>query len=73
MTGRYKIFINPQSSSRRYRQEEKQRWSVFVALCRSLAKDGLDYEIELHVTGEIPHILVRASGDCEAPPPEAGH
>jgi hypothetical protein len=63
LTGRYKILLN--SGPRYFRcdcDRSKKCWSLFVGLCRSLARDGLSYGVELHLTDDVPHILVRAWG-----------
>lgn len=67
MTGLYRIFVN---NGPRYFRSEYDRspkcWSLFVSLCRSLTRDGLNYEVEFHLNDEIPpHILVRAWGKAK--------
>ena len=61
MTGRYKITFN---SCRAWEPEKctARRWSVFVRTCESLAADGLEYSVSFALTGDDPHILVRAWG-----------
>ena len=61
MTGRYKINLN---SWRTWEPEKRtaKRWSLFVRTCRSLANDGLDYQVTFSLDGDAPHILIIASG-----------
>ncbi len=60
MTGRYKIFIG---ASQGYFDLYKPAsgWSGFVAICRSLHHDGLNYQIRI-VIDDKPYILMTAKG-----------
>ena len=60
MTGRYVVFIPAESLP-----DERgfdRAWKRFTSLCRSLNRDGLDYDVRLNVTAPRPHILITASG-----------
>jgi len=37
-------------------------WHKFVALCQSLNRDGLTYDVQWNLAGDTPHVLVTASG-----------
>ena len=63
MMGRYLIYT-PQASW----QDEKRfdaNWHKFVAICRSLERDGLTYEVQFNLTSENPHMLITASGTAK--------
>lgn len=60
MTGRYVIYT-PRESWLDSRQFDKS-WHTFVALCRSLDEDGLDYAVQFHLAADRPRVLVTASG-----------
>jgi len=63
MMGRYLIYT-PQASW----QDEKRfdaNWHKFVAICRSLDRDGLTYEVQSNLTSENPHLLIAASGTAK--------
>jgi len=63
MTGRYLIYT-PCASW----QDEKRfdaNWHKFVAVCRSLDRDGLTYEVQFNLTSESPHVLITASGTAK--------
>jgi hypothetical protein len=60
MTGRYLIHT-PVASW----QDEKQfetNWHKFVAVCRSLDRDGLTYHVQFNLNGDDLHMLITASG-----------
>jgi len=63
MTGRYVIYTPRESwlDSRRF----DTAWHKFVALCRSLDRDGLGYEIQFNLGCNRPHVLVEASGTAK--------
>jgi hypothetical protein len=72
MTGRYRISMVPLLDNGTPRVWEPQRWHLFAETCRSLAADRLDYAVTFTLTGEIPHILITASGNGRAKPKPAG-
>jgi hypothetical protein len=60
MTGRYLIYTPVDSVP-----NEKcfdSAWRRFAAVCRSLDRDGLDYEVQLKLADVRPHMLIMASG-----------
>ena len=63
MTGRYLIYtpveIGP--DERRF----DSCWRKFVAVCRSLHRDELDYNVALNLTASDPHVLITASGTAK--------
>jgi hypothetical protein len=63
MTGRYLIYTPRESwlDSRRF----DTGWHTLVAVCRSLAEDGLDYNVQVNLTHATPHLLVTASGTAK--------
>ena len=63
MTGRYLIFTPIESTPDERRFD--RAWRRFADVCRSLHRDGLDYEVQLNLTGEKPHILITASGTAK--------
>ena len=63
MTGRYLIYT-PVESARVEKRFDKA-WRRFAELCRSLHRDGLTYEVQFHLTGANPHVLVAASGTAK--------
>jgi hypothetical protein len=42
-----------------------QRWHLFAETCRSLHRDGLNYDVQLNLTGDNPHVLITASGNAK--------
>ena len=63
MTGRY-LILTPVESAR----DEKRfdtAWRRFAEICRSLNRDGLDYGVQLNLTGANPHVLITASGTAK--------
>lgn len=60
MTGRY-LILTPAESLPDERRFDRA-WRRLAELCRSLHRDGLDYRVELKLTGSKPHVLVTASG-----------
>ena len=63
MTGRYLIYTPIESlpDERRF----DRAWRRFAELCRSLHRDGLDYTVQLNLTGAKPHLLITASGTAK--------
>ena len=60
MTGRYLIYT-PRASW----QDEKRfdaNWHKFLAVCRSLDRNGLAYDVQFNLTSESPHVLITACG-----------
>jgi hypothetical protein len=69
MTGRYLIHTPVESA-----RDEKRfdtNWRKFAEICRSLDRDGLDYSVQLNLTGHTPHVLITASGTAK-PRKQAG-
>jgi len=69
MIGRYLIHTPVESS-----RDEKRfdtAWRRFAEICRSLNRDGLDYSVQLNLTGHNPHVLITASGTAK-PRKQAG-
>jgi hypothetical protein len=63
MTGRYLIYTPVESI-----RDEKRfdaAWRRFAEVCRSLNRDGLDYSVQLNLTGHNPHVLITASGKAK--------
>jgi hypothetical protein len=63
MTGRYLIYTPVESV-----RDEKRfdaAWRRFAEICRSLHRDGLNYEIRLNLTDARPHVLITASGTAK--------
>ena len=68
MTGRYLIYTPLESLPRDWRKPNRRfetNWHKFVALCHSLNRDGLGYEVQFNLTGDNPHVLVTASGTAK--------
>jgi hypothetical protein len=68
MTGRYLIYTPLDSRPPGSRQNDPRfaaNWSKFVALCRSLHRDGLHYDVQFNLSGADPHVLVTASGTAK--------
>ena len=42
--------------------DEYRHWHAFTVHCRSLAKDGLQYQVTIKPYHKRPHILIEASG-----------
>ncbi len=60
MTGRYLIYTPVESA-----RDEKRfdtAWRRFAEVCRSLHRDGLDYQVKLNLADAKPYLLVTASG-----------
>lgn len=60
MTGRYLIYTPAESAP-----DEKvfdAVWRKFSAVCRSLHRDGLSYDVQFNLTAPDPHVLITASG-----------
>jgi hypothetical protein len=64
MTGRCLIYT-PVESARDERRFDKA-WRRFAAICRSLDRDGLTYDVQLNLVGDNPHVLITASGTAKA-------
>ena len=63
MTGRYLIYTPVESA-----RDEKRfdtAWRKFAEVCRSLNRDGLDYDVRLNLTDARPHVLITASGTAK--------
>ena len=63
MTGRYLIYTPVESA-----RDEKRfdtAWRKFAEVCRSLNRDGLDYNVQLNLTHLKPHVLITASGTAK--------
>ena len=63
MTGRYLIYT-PWASW----QDQKRfdaNWHKFLAVCRSLDRDGLTYDVQFNLTSENPHVLITACGTAK--------
>src|SRR6266446_2760205 len=63
VTGRYLIYT-PRASC----QDEKRfdaNWHKFVAVCRSLDRDGLTYDVQFNLTGDNPHVVITACGTAK--------
>ncbi|MEO8597322.1 MAG: hypothetical protein ABI759_28645 [Candidatus Solibacter sp.] len=70
MKGRYLIAIPVES-----RRDEKRfdsAWGRFADLCRSLNRDGLQYEVEMNLAGTRPHVVITARGTAK-PPKRTAH
>jgi len=63
MTGRYLIYT-PVESARDERRFDKA-WRRFAEICRSLHRDGLCYDVQLHLAGDNSRVLVTASGTAK--------
>ena len=63
MTGRYLIYT-PVERLPDERHFDKA-WKRFAEICRSLHRDGLDYSVQLNLTGARPHVLILASGTAK--------
>ncbi len=64
MTGRYLIYTPLESApnGRRNGGQFERPWHLFVWVCRSLHRDGLDYQVQFNLIGDSPHVLITASG-----------
>jgi hypothetical protein len=63
MTGRYLIYTPVESSA-----NEKYfdtNWSKFVAVCRSLHRDGLNYDVVWNLADYRPHVVITAGGTAK--------
>jgi hypothetical protein len=60
MNGRYLICVPVQSGRNEKRFDAA--WGKFAEVCRSLHRDGLDYQVQLNLTDLKPHVLITASG-----------
>jgi hypothetical protein len=68
MTGRYMIYTPLESRARDWRKPDRRfetNWHKFVALCQSLNRDGLAYDVQLNLAGENPHVVITASGTAK--------
>jgi hypothetical protein len=63
MTGRYLIHT-PVESARNEKRFDKA-WRRFAELCRSLHRDGLNYDAQWNLAGDHPHVLITASGTAK--------
>jgi hypothetical protein len=63
MTGRY-LICTPVESTRNEKRFD-QAWRRFAEVCRSLHRDGLSYDVQLHLAGDNPHALITASGTAK--------
>ena len=63
MKGRY-LIPTPVESTRDERRFDSA-WGRFADLCRSLHRDGLDYQVQFNFAGPYPHVLVTASGTAK--------
>jgi hypothetical protein len=58
MTGRYRITTPVGATA----ETRNRRWHTVVQVCRSLYRDGLSYDVQFHLGGNNPHVLISASG-----------
>ena len=68
MTGRYLIYTPLDSRPRDWRKNDRRfesNWHKFVAVCRSLDREGLTYAVQLNLVGDNPHVLITASGTAK--------
>ena len=63
MTGRYLIYTPVESPPNE--RSFDTNWSKFVAVCRSLHQDGLNYDVEWNLADYRPHVLITASGTAK--------
>jgi hypothetical protein len=63
MTGRYLIHTPFQSAPDEKRFDAS--WRRFAEICRSLHRDGLDYNVQLSLSYLKPHVLITASGKAK--------
>ena len=63
MNGRYLIYT-PVDSAPDERQFDRA-WRRFADICRSLHRDGLDYNIRLNFGDAKPHAVITASGKAK--------
>ncbi len=63
MTGRYLIYtpVNSLPNEKRF----DTAWRKFAEICRSLNRDGLDYNVQLKLTDSRPHVVITASGTAK--------
>jgi hypothetical protein len=71
MTGRYLIYTPASSGPNEKRFDAA--WRRFAETCRSLNRDGLDYSVQLNLTGANPHVLITASGTAKPRKQAGGH
>jgi hypothetical protein len=71
MTGRYLIYTPRESWLDEKRFDAN--WHKFVGVCRSLDRDGLDYEVQFNLTSDNPHVLITASGIAKPRKQPAAH
>ena len=71
MTGRYLILTPVESQPNEKRFDAA--WRKFVSVCRSLHRDGLDYNVHLSLTDSRPHVLITASGKARPRKQPAAH
>jgi hypothetical protein len=68
MTGRYLIYTplesRPNGCRNAWRFE--RNWHTFVAVCESLHRDGLSYQVQFNLIDGSPHVLITASGTAKA-------
>lgn len=69
MKGRYLIYTPVESLPDEKRFDNA--WRRFSAICRSLHRDGLSYQVELCLADARPHVLVTASGSANPRRPPA--
>jgi hypothetical protein len=60
MIGRYLIYTPADSMPDERRFD--RAWCRFAELCRSLQRDGLNYDVQFNLTEAKPHVLITASG-----------
>jgi hypothetical protein len=60
MTGRYLIYTPVDSTPDERRFDAA--WRRFAEICRSLHRDGLDYNVRLNLADTRPHVLITTSG-----------
>jgi hypothetical protein len=63
MTGRY--LIHTPLASWQDAKRFDTNWHKFVALCRSLDRDGLTYEVQFNLKGDDLHVLITARGTAK--------
>jgi hypothetical protein len=63
MTGRYLIYTPAHSEPDERRFD--RAWRRFAEVCRSLHRDGLNYNVRFNLTDTTPHVLITASGKAK--------
>jgi hypothetical protein len=63
MTGRYLIYTPADSTPDERRFDAA--WRRFAEVCRSLYRDGLDYNVTLNLGDARPHVLISATGKAK--------